>query len=104
MYKTTFAFCLVALIVVAFAKDPIYSNNGILSGDDRAFSDTRIKSCVESCPTIRSLLVVCGSDGKSYANKGRVKCVDQCLKPYGESLQIAHEGFCPNDVPANERN
>lgn len=134
-------FISVSLIVLVTSRDPIYSTNGTLSGDDLRLADSRIKDCVVNCPTVRSLLVVCGTDNKSYVNKGRVACVDQCLKPFGESeysvvffrnsrveesgevklfetlvehteywiyfsipgVKVAYDGFCPDDVPPEER-
>ncbi|XP_044759859.1 uncharacterized protein LOC123317405 [Coccinella septempunctata] len=104
MNRTPLVICLVSLIVLASARDPIYSSKGTLSGDILRGNDSRIKGCLETCPTVRSLLVVCGTDGKSYANKGSVECADKCLKPFGESVKFAYDGYCPEDVPPEERN
>ncbi|XP_044759819.1 uncharacterized protein LOC123317366 isoform X5 [Coccinella septempunctata] len=100
MNRASLVICLVSLIVLASARDSIYIPKPTLSGD--ILRDPRIKDCVERCPIPRIVSIVCGSDGKSYINEGSVRCADKCLKPFGESVQVAYHGYCLEDVRAEK--
>ncbi|XP_044759793.1 uncharacterized protein LOC123317366 isoform X1 [Coccinella septempunctata] len=98
MNRGSLVICLVALIFLASARALSRFPFGLPSGEILRIEDPRIKDCVERCPIPRIVSIVCGTDGLSYINEGSVRCMDKCLKPFGESLQVAHHGYCSGDV------
>ncbi|KAK9887542.1 hypothetical protein WA026_023264 [Henosepilachna vigintioctopunctata] len=70
--------------------------NGKMSGLER-MKDPKIKRCMESCPVTLNFLPQCASDGKSYPNASTIRCMNYCLKPFGEELTVTSVGFCKDD-------
>ncbi|XP_044759803.1 uncharacterized protein LOC123317366 isoform X2 [Coccinella septempunctata] len=100
MNRASLVICLVALIFLASARALSRFPFGPTSGEIQRGTDPRIKDCVYRCsiPTIVS--IVCGTDGLSYVNERSLGCVDNCLRPFGESVQYAHYGYCSGEVQA----
>lgn len=53
-------------------------------------NDDIIRACVRSCPVTSEYNPVCGSNGVTYANPGRLECAQQC----GVAVQLARSTAC----------
>merc|ERR1712002_847801 len=82
-----------------------YVNNGALECQKKCYNEdleveymgechqTKIDSseCLANCEKTWEVQTICGSDGKTYLNKGRFECHQKCVDP---TLEFDHFGMC----------
>merc|ERR1712002_631937 len=90
-----------------------YVNNGALECQKKCYNEdleveytgecqqTKIDSseCLANCEKTWEVQTICGSDGKTYLNKGRFECHQKCVDP---TLEFDHFGMCQKTKMTSE--
>ncbi|XP_045463009.1 uncharacterized protein LOC123672774 [Harmonia axyridis] len=92
---------IIILVVCVFAMSLARSVpyiRGKISGGER-MSEPEIAKCLREKPCIvtMDLTPMCGSDERTYPNRGSMECLNNCLKPE-ERVTIAKPGYCEKDI------
>ncbi|XP_038214152.1 circumsporozoite protein-like [Zerene cesonia] len=65
-------------------------NNGVTT------ESPEVQNCIRSCPVTPEYNPVCGSNGQTYDNPGRLSCAQLC----GISVTLLRSSRCPATTPA----
>lgn len=84
-------------VLVSLATSTIIPE-GDLDGDYR-LREPEIQEChyAKPCLMTRQYAPACGSDGKTYSNRGVIYCLNECLKPE-EKVEVVSGGFCKTNA------
>ncbi|CAK1555406.1 unnamed protein product [Leptosia nina] len=66
------------------------------SSNSPSTESAAVQACVTSCPVTSEYNPVCGSNGNTYDNPGRLDCAQRC----GVSVTLLRQSRCPPATPA----
>ncbi|XP_045463012.1 uncharacterized protein LOC123672777 [Harmonia axyridis] len=91
MLKRIILFFYVILLQTALLK-------GMMSGMER-LQEPQMSACLKKifCLTSREMMPVCLSDGRTYATRSIVECLNRCLPPE-QNVHIEYFGYCVHDI------